>query len=79
MRLVKSLAVGLVAAVAAMIGAFVVLALAGNLSVWLDRSQGGGSGGFYVAGLEIPVLTGLVGGIAGFVWQWRRGRREARP
>jgi len=74
MRVAKSIAVGLVAAVAGTIGAFVVLALAGNVSLWLDRSQGGGSGGFYVAGLELPVVIGLISGIAGCVWQWRRGR-----
>ena len=77
MRFVKSVGVGFAAGLGAMIAAFVVLMLVGNVSMWMDRTQGAGGGGIYVAAVEVPVLVGLLAGMAGFVWQWRRGRRLA--
>ena len=75
MRLLKSLGVGLVAAVIATIATVAVWVLAGSVSMWTQVVDGGGGIGGYAINLEIPALVGLVTGIAGFVWQWRRRRR----
>jgi ABC-type glycerol-3-phosphate transport system permease component len=72
-RLVKSLGVGFMAAVLATIVALVLLMLAGYAHIWMQMSGGSGGIGGYQAGLEFPLLAGLVGGLAGFFWQWRRG------
>lgn len=73
----KSLGVGLVAAVLATIATLVVWVIAGSLSMWTQFADGGGGIGGYAIDLEILGLVGLVTGIAGFVWQWRRRRRPA--
>ena len=75
MRFVKSVGVGLVAAILAAIGAVFVLMLAGYAYVWVQMAGGSGDIGGYSSGLELPLLAGLAAGITGFVWQWRRGRR----
>ena len=62
------------AAVAGIIVTLMLLMLAGYAYVWMQMSGGSGGIGAYQTGLEIPLITGLVGGIAGFVWQWRRGQ-----
>lgn len=76
-RLVKSVGVGLMAAVVATVLALVVLTLAGYAYIWVQMSGGSGGIGGYESGLELPLLAGLAAGIAGFVWQWRRGRPTA--
>jgi hypothetical protein len=75
MRFVKSLGVGLMATVGATIGAFLLLMLTGYAQVWVHMSGSSGGIGAYQANLELAPLAGLGAGIAGFVWQWRRGRR----
>lgn len=77
MRLVKSVGVGFVAAIVATIVALVLLILGGYGYIWMQMSGGSGGIGAYQSGLQLPLLTGLAGGIIGFVWQWRRGRPSA--
>ena len=75
MRLIKSLAVGALATVLGLIVTLAVWMLAGYLQMWAQMSDGSGGIGAYSTNIQIPVLVSLAAGLAGFVWQWRRGRR----
>lgn len=77
MRFAKSVGVGIVAAIVATLLALFVEIIAGYAYVWVQMSGGSGGIGAYQSGLELPFLAGLGGGIAGFVWQWRRARPNA--
>jgi hypothetical protein len=77
MRLMKSIGVGVVAAAGATILALMVSMVAGSTYIWTQMNGASGGIGAYTSGLELPLLAGLAGGVAGFVWQWRRGRRPA--
>jgi hypothetical protein len=76
MRLLKSLGAALMAAVAATIGAFLLLMVIGYAQMWVHMSGSSGGIGFYQSGLALPLLAGVAAGIAGFAWQWRRQRRR---
>src|SRR5688572_3195789 len=75
MRFVKSVAVGLLATVAGFVAALTVWLLAGYAYVWTQMASGSGGIGAYSSGIQIPMLVSLAAGIAGFMWQWRRGRQ----
>jgi len=75
MRFAKSFAVGVLATVLGFIAALIVWVVAGYVQMWAQMSDGSGGIGAYSSGIQIPVLVSLAVGVAGFVWQWRRGRR----
>jgi ABC-type glycerol-3-phosphate transport system permease component len=77
MRFFKSAGVGLLAAAVATIATVILWMFAGYAYVWLQMTAGSGGIGAYATALQIPVLVGLVAGIVGFVWQWRRKRPTA--
>jgi uncharacterized protein (TIGR03382 family) len=75
MRFAKSLVAGILATVLGFIAAVVVWVCAGYVQMWAQMSDGSGGIGAYSSGIQFPVLVSLAVGLAGFVWQWRRGRR----
>ena len=74
MRLLKSVGAGALALVAGFIASMAVWASVGYAYMWTQMADGSGGIGAYSSGIQIPVLSGLVFGIVGFIWQWRRGR-----
>jgi len=75
MRFAISLAVGILATVLGFIAAVVAWIVAGYVQIWAHMSDGSGGIGAYSSGIQVPLLVSLAVGVAGFVWQWRRGRR----
>ena len=74
MRLLKSIAVGVLASAAGFIAALTTCVFVGYAYMWTQMADGSGGIGAYSSGIQIPVLMGLGCGIAGVMWQWRRGR-----
>jgi len=78
MRLAKSLFVGVLAGTVttAAIGAlFVAFPIGATTQSYSYTDGGGGIGAEAVSiNLAVPLLLGVVAAVAGFFWQWRRGR-----
>jgi hypothetical protein len=78
MRLARSVMVGLVAGVVTLV-LVVAIQLVWSLgALWVSEADaGGGLSLVYISNLAVAIVSGLVGAVAGFVWQWRRHRRAS--
>lgn len=81
MHLMKSVLVGVVAAVLAAVAVaavMIVFSIGAVIEVESYSDAGGGIGAEYVSiNPAAAYLAGVVAGVAGFAWQWRRTRRPA--
>ena len=78
MRLTKSLLVGVLAATVTAVAAaavFVAFSIGATTKSYSYADAGGGIGAESVSiNLAVPFFLGVVAGVVGFFWQWRRGR-----